>query len=123
MKKNLTNLRVWKDSIELAVRVYEAVADFPRRGSGLADQMTRAAVSVPSNIAEGKGRLSDRERRRFAGVARGSLLELQTQLMIAERVGLLPEQTARNLIDLSGDVGRQLNGLIRYFSKSETGER
>src|SRR5260221_12214958 len=77
------DLRIWQESMDLTVEIYRATSDFPRHEIyGLISQMRRAAVSVPSNIAEGKGHRSDPEFVRFLFHARGSLLELQTQLLI-----------------------------------------
>jgi four helix bundle protein len=84
------DLRVWKQSMELAELVYEATAGFPRHELyGLVNQSRRAAVSVPSNIAEGKGHRSDREFVHFLFHARGSFLELETQINLAARLGYL----------------------------------
>ena len=75
------DLRVWQQAIEMALAVYRGTERFPKHELyGLAQQMRRAAVSVPSNIAEGKGRWSDKEFRQFLFHARGSLLELETNL-------------------------------------------
>lgn len=74
--------------------------------------MRRAAVSIPSNIAEGKGRLTDRDRAHFFAQARGSLLELETQILIAEQLDYLSDATAASLLGLSNEVGRMLNSLV-----------
>jgi len=80
------DLRVWQNAMELAVEVYRQTSRLPREEIySLTQQMRRAAVSVPSNIAEGKGRRSRKEFQQFLFHARGSLLELQTQVMIAKR--------------------------------------
>src|ERR1017187_5319400 len=81
------DLRIWQESMDLAVEIYRATSDFPKHETyGLVSQMRRAAVSVPSNIAEGKGHRSDPEFVRFLFHARGSLLELETQILIARRL-------------------------------------
>jgi len=118
MQKNTTNLKVWADAIDLAVIVFDEVTRFPEKGSSLAQQMIRSAISVPSNIAEGKGRLSDRESRQFMGIARGSLLELQSQVIIAGRVNLLDPGVVKLTLDRINEVGRELNGLIRFYSNA-----
>jgi four helix bundle protein len=83
------DLIVWQRSIEMTVAVYEVTAEFPREEIyGLASQLRRAGVSVASNIAEGYGRGSAGEYNQFLGIARGSNLELQTQLVIAKRLRL-----------------------------------
>jgi four helix bundle protein len=79
--------------------------------------MRRAAVSVPSNIAEGKGRYSRKELVQFLFHARGSLLELQTQITIARRLGYLCETDATELETRSAEVGRLLNGLVHCFKQ------
>jgi four helix bundle protein len=82
---------------------------------GLTSQMRRAAVSVPSNIAEGKGRFSRKELLQFLFHARGSLLELQTQITIGRELGFLAAAEGEKLTDLASEVGRLLNGLVNRF--------
>ncbi|MBV8053069.1 MAG: four helix bundle protein [Acidobacteriaceae bacterium] len=107
------DLRVWQEAMELTVEVYKKTAAFPKHELyGLTQQMRRAAVSVPSNIAEGKGHYSDKEFSRFLFHARGSLLELQTQLSIAQELQYLSESDAKRLIATAEGVGRALSGLI-----------
>jgi four helix bundle protein len=84
---------------------------------GLTSQLRRAAVSVASNIAEGKGRFSERELGQFLAVARGSVFEIETQIAIASDLGFLPEPQTRELLKRCGEVGRLLNGLIRSVRK------
>jgi len=84
MVQSFRDLHVWQRSMELAVAVYRLTQAFPREELyGLTSQLRRATVSIPSNIAEGQGRLNTREFRQYLGVARGSNCELQTQLEIA----------------------------------------
>jgi four helix bundle protein len=84
MSSSFKDLRVWQEAMKLVYEVYRVTVGFPKHEVyGLTQQMRRAAVSVPSNIAEGKGHRSDREFTRFLFHARGSLLELQTQILIA----------------------------------------
>jgi len=110
------DLRVWQESMDLAVAIYHATSSFPRHETyGLISQMRRAAVSVPSNIAEGKGHRSDPEFVRFLFHARGSLLELQTQLLIARRIEYLSAAKAEELGRSSEGIGRGLNALINKF--------
>ena len=81
------DLRVWQSAMKLVLEIYAATRSFPKDETyGLVSQMRRAAVSVPSNIAEGKGRLTDRDRTHFFSQARGSLLELETQILISEEL-------------------------------------
>ena len=84
------DLRVWQEAMKLASATYRVTAEFPNHELyGLSQQMRRAAVSVPSNIAEGKGHYSDREFKHFLFHARGSLLELETQVLIAQQLEYL----------------------------------
>jgi four helix bundle protein len=110
------DLRIWQDAMDLTERVYRATGDFPKQETyGLSSQMRRAAVSVPSNIAEGKGHRSDPEFVRFLFHARGSLLELQTQILIARRLGYLSDEKADELFSRGDGVARGLNALINKF--------
>lgn len=110
------DLRVWRRAVDLAVEVYRYTAAFPRQELyGLSSQMRRCAVSVPSNIAEGKGRHSSRELLQFLFHARGSLLELRTQITIAYELGFLNQVDGRHLMQHADEVGRLLNGLINRF--------
>ena len=87
---NFTKLDIWVDGVELADMVYSLTESFPRHEVyGLASQMQRAAVSVPSNIAEGSGKGSDRDFARFVSISLGSLFELETQIEIAYRRGYI----------------------------------
>jgi four helix bundle protein len=107
------DLRVWQEAVKLASNIYRSTALFPRHEIyGLSQQMRRAAVSVPSNIAEGKGHRSNREFVNFLLHSRGSLLELQTQILIAEDLQYLREDTVETLISQSDAVARSLNALI-----------
>jgi len=113
------NLRVWRDAMELALQVYASTAAFPKHETyGLAQQMRRAAVSVPSNIAEGKGHRSNRDFVRFLFHARGSLLELQTQILIAQELQYSTVVSGERLQALTDRVGRGLNALINSLSKA-----
>ena len=105
--------------MNLACEVYRGSIDFPKHGLyGLTQQLRRAAVSVPSNIAEGKGRHSNREFSRLLLNARGSLLELQTQLMIAEELKYLRYEESRRLLSLADSVRRALSGLINSLREN-----
>jgi four helix bundle protein len=108
------DLRIWREAVDLALVVYRATAEFPRHELyGLTSQMRRAAVSVSSNIAEGKGHSSDGDFGRFLFHARGSLLELQTQIVIARGLEYLTKEQATTLTRNTDDLGRGLNGLIQ----------
>jgi four helix bundle protein len=100
--------------MELVVEVYAKTHAFPKEEIyGLTSQMRRSAVSVPSNIAEGKGRSTDRDRSLFFCHARGSLLELETQILIAQHLEYLIPLEAEKLIAASAQLGRMLNALIQ----------
>ena len=105
---------VWKLSLELVTHVYRLTSDFPAEERfGLAQQMRRAAVPVPSNIAEGAARKSQKEFMQFLYVALGSLAELETQLVISERLGFNKTEISQTL-DNCNRVRQMLVGLIRY---------
>jgi len=98
--------------MKLAGDVYRLSAQFPKHETyGLASQIQRSAVSVPSNIAEGHGRNSPKEFNHFLGVASGSLAELETQLMLAQQFGYLTEGEIDLPLQLSDEIGKMLNGL------------
>jgi four helix bundle protein len=111
--ESFRDLRVWQAAMKLAREVYKETAKFPRHELyGLTQQIRRAAVSVPSNVAEGKGRHSDKEFAHFLCNARGSLLELETQLILAEELEYLSAVEGKRLSVLAECVGRPLSGLI-----------
>lgn len=113
MSGSYRDLRVWQRALDWVIDVYDETRGFPKEELyGLVSQMRRAAVSIPSNIAEGKGRLTDRDRAHFFCQARGSLLELETQIRIAQRLQYIPESRTNALIDLCAELGRMLNSLI-----------
>jgi four helix bundle protein len=103
----------------LALSVYRATDTFPKHELyGLVQQMRRAAVSVASNIAEGKGRHTDKEFRQFLFNARGSLLELETQLIIARELRYLQNETYTTVRSQTREVGRSMAGLLNSLSSS-----
>lgn len=108
------DLLVWQRSMDLAQAIYATTSRFPpAERFGLTAQMRRAAVSIPSNIAEGQSRNSTGEFLNFLGIARGSLAELETQLLLAGRLSLLPEPEQADRLQETAQVGRLLNGLMR----------
>jgi four helix bundle protein len=110
--KTFRDLIAWQKAMELAKQVYRVTRDMPDAEKfGLTSQMRRAAVSVPSNIAEGHGRQSLTDYIRFLKTARGSLMELQTQLILAEELGFI--QMSAELRGLQAETDRVLQGLIR----------
>ena len=111
------DLRVWRQAIDLALMVYRSTEAFPKHELyGLVQQMWRAAVSIASNIAEGKGRRSDKEFRQFLFHARGSLLELETQLAIAGKLEYLTQKQSNEVQLLATQIGRGLAGLINSLA-------
>jgi four helix bundle protein len=113
------DLRVWQEAMKLTANIYKHTAMFPKHELyGLSQQIRRAAVSVPSNIAEGKGHRSNREFTHFLLHARGSLLELQTQLLIAKELQYLSQAENASLLLAAERVGRSLSGLINSLSES-----
>jgi four helix bundle protein len=123
MSGSYRDLKVWQKSLELTLEVYRGTQHFPREEVyGLTNQMRRAAVSVSSNIAEGKGRSSDRDFGLFLCHARGSLHELETQALIAEELGYIGRDAARQLEALTVETGKMLNGLIGSVRSREKGK-
>jgi four helix bundle protein len=117
MAGSYKELRAWKQAVDLALEVYRLTEGFPRSELyGLTTQIRRSAVSVPSNIAEGKGRFSDREFALFLRHARGSLLELETQLFIAGKLGYLSIKVAESLARDTEQLAKALNALLNVVS-------
>ncbi len=118
--RSYQDLEVWQRAMELALICYRATEQFPRSETfGLASQLQRAAVSVPANIAEGRGRRSTGDFLRFLSIASGSLAETETHLLLAHRLGYLPEERLQSLLVLTARIGRMLNGLRRSLRCSE----
>ena len=112
------DLVAWEKAMELITEIYRVSRKFPSDELyGLVSQMRRSAVSIPSNIAEGQGRLTKGEFIQFLGNARGSLLELETQILVAKNLQYLDEPELKNLFDLTAEVGRLLNGLLSAIRK------
>jgi four helix bundle protein len=119
------DLIVWQRAIDFVVDTYKLTGQFPRTELyGLASQLQRAVVSVPSNIAEGAGRIHTREFIHHAGIARGSLFEAETQILVAQRLGYVSEDDIKPLLNAVAEVGRLLYGLICSLErKLNAGER
>lgn len=114
MDKPHKKLDVWKLSIALSTMVYRLTANFPSAERfGLVSQMRRAAVSIPSNLAEGAARSSDNEFRNFLSIARSSLSELDTQLDLSQELGFITETTRSQIDGLLTRVDKMLYGLYR----------
>jgi four helix bundle protein len=117
------DLKAWQKAMQLVTAIYFHTQGFPKEETyGLTSQMRRAAVSVPSNIAEGQGRRLEGDFQHFLRNARGSLLELETQVLIATNLGFLPHRDADKLLASSAEVGRILNGLIASLRNKLTTE-
>jgi len=113
MGESYRDLIAWRKAMELVTEIHGSTRAFPQdERYGLTNQLRRAAVSVPSNIAEGQARFSRKEFHHFLSHARGSLVEIETQLMIAQNLGYLPTKQVKALLDRTTELGRVLNGLI-----------
>lgn len=111
------DLIAWQKSFDLVLNIYRCTQDFPEPETyGLVAQLRRAAVSIPSHIAEGHARLSTGEFRQFLGQAMGSLMEIETQILIAQSLGYLDAEGSTNLLHLTSEVGKILNGLLRSLT-------
>ena len=122
MARTHRDLRVWQEAMELVQDVYRETAGFPRQELfGLMSQMRRAAVSIPSSIAEGAARGGTREFVQFLSVARGSLSELDTQIAIARRLGYLAGD--QRLGDRLSAVFRLMNALLHSLESRAAGPR
>ena len=110
---------VWQKARELAKQIYRATQNFPRdEVFGLTQQMRRAAVSILSNIAEGQGRYTRRDCRRFLVIARGSATELEAQIVISSDLEYLDTKVAKDFEARSTEVCKMLNGLLKRFPES-----
>jgi four helix bundle protein len=119
MSASFRDLRVWQQAMDLILNVYRDTATFPKyEVYGLAQQMRRAAVSIASNIAEGKGHRTDGDFRRFLFHARGSLMELETQISIAAKLEYLSAEQSRILQSAATQVGRSLTGLLNSLASA-----
>ena len=111
--RNYRDLIAWQKAMKLARAAYQLSNQLPRKEAfGLVTQLQRAAVSVPSNIAESHGRLTDLQFRHFLGNARGSLYELQTQVELACDLGSIQSEELRGFMEQGQEVARLINGLI-----------
>jgi four helix bundle protein len=119
MGRSYKDLLAWQKAMDLVTATYRATANFPSEERfELTSQLRRAAVSIPSNIA-GQGRLSEKEFRHFLGQARGSLMEAETQIQIAQNLGYIEATQTSELLKACAEVGRILNGLMASICKPE----
>lgn len=116
--KNFTDLNAWKEGHKLVLGIYALVEKFPKKEQfGLVSQLERASVSITSNIAEGFSRYYFKDKVRFFYMARGSVSELQNQLIIAKDLGYVKEKLVNEIIGQSNGVSSLINGLINSISK------
>jgi four helix bundle protein len=119
--KSYKDLDAWKLGMNLAKKIYEITEKFPdSERYGLSSQMRRASVSIPSNIAEGSGRNHKKEFVQFLYLARGSLLELETQIELSKMMKFLDNDQYKTIIGLLNRTHRVINGLIFALKKSRT---
>ena len=112
-------LKVWQKAMDLTVEIYSLVNKFPREENyALSDQMRRSVVSIPSNIAEGQGRNSDKEFVNFLSIARGSLWELETQIEISERLHYIDSDQKNKVYERTEEIGKMLNALANSLEQS-----
>ncbi len=113
MGRSYRDLIAWQKAMKFVTDIYEVTQRFPSEERyGITNQLRRASVSVPSNIAEGQARFSQREFHHFLSQARGSLVEIETQLLIARNLKYIQPAKADNLLAAADELGRVLNGLI-----------
>lgn len=118
MEYSHKKLIVWQKGMELANQIYDIAEKFPPKEQyALADQMRRAAVSIPSNIAEGRTRGSDKDFIRFLLISRGSCAELDTQLLLSQSRGYVSEKEFRKAYSLCEEVSRCLTSLLQSIQK------
>ncbi len=112
------DLKIWERSVELATSIYQITTTFPPEEKfGLISQMRRASVSVPSNIAEGAGRSSDKEFKRFLDIAYGSLYELQTQLIISAKLKFVDQSTTSKIDAEIIEIQKMIYTYAQRFNK------
>jgi four helix bundle protein len=117
MIKNYRDLEVWKKAMDLVVICYQLARRFPRSEIyGLTSQLQRAAVSIPSNIAEGHQRRHSKEFLQHLSIAYASLAELETDIEIARRLDYIAEDQTNNVFAQAGEIGRMINGLRKSIT-------
>jgi four helix bundle protein len=118
MSNSYRDLIAWQKSVAAGTKLYRATESFPKHEVyGLTSQLRRAAVSVVSNIAEGQGRNTPRDFHHFLGNAKGSLIELETQLLVAKNLDYLPEKQFKELMNDYDEISRLINGLKIALAK------
>jgi four helix bundle protein len=118
---NYKELKIWNEGMSLAKKVYEATAVFPNNEKfGLTSQINRSVVSIPSNIAEGAGRSSDKEFVHFLSIALGSAFELETQVILANTFGFIPDQQFKGIAEQLVKVQKMINGFRTSILKKSS---
>ena len=122
---NLDKLEVWVRAKDFAVAIYKEVIPFLPASEkyNLADQLKRAATSIPANVAEGHGRFHFLDNVRFCYIARGSLTEVQSHLSLGKELGFLPDAVYNQMTLQAESIGKQLNNYIAYLKRSKQGEK
>ena len=117
--RNFREFKVWNDAVNYCTYVYNVCSSFPWfEKKGLGDQLQRAAVSIPSNIAEGAGRSSDADFAHFLDAALGSAYEVETQILIAKNINYITEDIHKDMTDRLVNIQRQLFALIRTLRQN-----
>jgi four helix bundle protein len=112
-------LEVWNRAVELVINIYKSTKDFPSDEKyGLTSQIRRASISIPANIAEGSARNTTKEFLHFLSIAQGSSSELETELLIAQKLGYLNEKNYIELKTEAESIGRMLIGLSNHLRKN-----
>src|SRR5208283_3877947 len=118
--RHYQELIVWQKAMDLVLLVYGATSGFPQKEVfGLTNQLRRAAVSIPSNIAEGQGRKTTRDFVHYLSISNGSLQELETQVILASRLNYIDEVQQTEILDRSAEFGRLINGLTKSLTKDD----
>ncbi len=122
--KSYRDLEVWQKGIQLAKAIYQLTMSFPSEERfGLTNQMRRAAVSIPSNIAEGHARLSTAEFQRFLAIAMGSVAELETQIILSTELDFLSEAASHDMLSQLHSIGKMGRGLYRSLTSRKGREK
>ena len=112
---NFKELKVWQKAVYFSVMIYKTVENFPSKEQfGIISQMSRCSVSIPSNIAEGAGRTTKKDFSHFLAIALGSSFELETQLVIANKVGYLSKEKLNNLNSELNEIQKMIRGLQKH---------
>ena len=121
--KSYRDLEVWQKAMDLTMECYKVTKEFPKSETyGMCNQIQRAAVSIPANIAEGRGRQYTKEFRQHLSIAYGSLMELETHILLAERLGYIDVEESKPLMSKTAELGRMINGLQRSLKNRSQGE-